>query len=251
MKKFAVVIAMILISFHVCGQIINVESKRLNGTKQGWNGQIDFNLNYIKNTKEIWQFGNRIAVEYLAHKHRYLILNNIALIKAAGSDLVNKGFLHARYSYKWNLGGRFNFESFEQIQYNSVQKITVRNLTGAGFRVKVLGNDTVNLNVGVASMIEYEKLTDNTEEINFRGSNYMSFNWKINKKVTLKTIWYYQPKFSNFQDYRLSGESSASLKISNKLSFLTLFALLYDNMPPDGVPKSILSLKNGIRYKFG
>lgn len=235
----------------VQAQIINVESKRLNGTKQGWAGNIDLNLNYIKNTKEIWQFGNRIGLEYLAGKNRYLILNDVSIISAAGSDLVNRGYLHLRHNYQWNLESPFTLESFEQIQYNSVQKITFRNLTGGGIRFKVLGNDSVNLNIGVAAMYEVEELTDKTREYNFRGSNYVSFNWQLSSRVGIKTIWYYQPKWNDFADFRISGESALTMSITTKLSFLTIFDLLYDSRPPSEIPNSILQLKNGLRLKIG
>ncbi len=249
--RSCLILLAILFSITGYSQIVNVESRRLNGSKQGWSGNLDFNLNYIKNTREIWQFGNRIGLEYLAGKNRYLILNDVSIISAAGSDLVNNGFVHLRHNYKWKLDSPFTTELFEQAQYNSVQKIKFRNLTGGGLRMKVLGNDTINLNLGVAAMVEYEQTSDLIEELNFRGSNYMSFNWKVSSRVDFKTIWYYQPKFVDWSDYRISGETALSIGITTKLSLLTVFDMLYDSRPPAEVPNSIVSLKNGLRIKLG
>lgn len=231
-------------------QIINIEKKRMGATEKGWNGNIDFNLKYTKNTKEIWEFGNKAAFQYHQNKSNFLFLTDIKLIRTDNQDLINKGYAHLRYNRAFKDSGAIAIEAFSQVQYNGVQKIVFRNLSGGGFRIKLLGNDTINLNLGIAAMYEYEETSLQEFHRNMRGSNYFSFNWKLHEKIRVQTINYFQPLFNEFSDYRFSNESSLSLQLSKSLSFLITYSVLYDSSPVEGVPTTITSLNNSLRFKF-
>jgi len=249
MKKLLLLITLIYTT-SIFGQIINIESKRMGVTDEGWNGNIDFNLKYTQNTNKIWQFGNKAAFQYKKLKNTVLFLTDLKVIRKNNDDLINKGYAHIRYNHHFKDSSAFAFEAFSQVQYNGVQKIKVRILNGGGIRTKVIGNDTINLNVGIAGMYEYEESTLLTYQNNFRASTYLSFNWDISEKVRFKTINYFQPLFNDFTDYRLSNESSLSLGITEKLSYNIAFSLLYDTEPVEGVPNTITSVANGLRFKF-
>lgn len=249
MKKLIFLLGLIYFSSSF-GQIINIESKRIGETKDGWTGNINFNLKYTQNTSKIWEFGNKAAFQYKKKKNTYLFLTDLKVIRKNNDDLINNGYAHIRYNHHFKDSGPFSTEVFSQVQYNGVQKIRVRSLNGLGIRTKILGNDTINLNVGIASMYEYEESTTLTYQNNIRGSSYISFNWDISQKVRFKTINYYQPLFNNFSDFRISNESSLSLVITEKLTFNTIFNLLYDTQPVEGIPNTITSISNGLRFKF-
>ena len=231
-------------------QIINIEQKRLGVSDNGWHGNINFNLKYTQNTRKIWEFGNKAAFQYHKNKSNYLMLTDLKIVRNDNQDLINKGFAHFRYNRMLKDSGNISTEVFSQVQYNGVQKIKFRSLNGAGFRFKILGNDTINLNLGIAVMYEYEETAIHEFHRNVRGSNYISFNWQISPKLSFKTINYYQPLLNLLWDFRFSNVSSLSFPLTKKLSFVASYNVLYDSNPVEGIPNMITSINNALRFKF-
>jgi hypothetical protein len=237
-----------LASFHA--QIINIEDKRLGFKEEGWNGNIDFNFKFTKNTNSVWQINNRIGIQHRTNKQSHLIISDQSFVSNNSNNIVNYGFAHYRYSREIYPEEKIKLEAFTQLQYNSVQKIKIRSLVGSGLRFKVIGNDSTNLNFGWSFMYEYEEIT--TPEFNnaVRNSNYISFNAKIGKEWSFKNILYYQPNVGDFSDFRVSNESSISHSLTKHISILGNISFLYDSKPPIEVPLNIFSTSLRIRYKF-
>ncbi len=249
-QKLLVFILLSGFAFTSTAQIVNIEKSRLD-KKEGWIGNIDFNLNFTKNTRQIWQLNNRTGAQYNKGKHVLLFLADMGMIQSDNEQLLSRGFEHVRYNYLMGKKQKFALEAFEQVQYNKIQKIKLRVLVGGGARYSFIKSDTNNLFIGTTPMYEYEELIDNaTIERRVRLSNYFSFGFRLWKKVTVSSITYYQPDVVNFSDYRLSNESSLSIGVTDRLSFKVLYNLLYDSKPPIEVPNIIYSLSNGIGWKF-
>ncbi len=231
-------------------QLINVENKRLNSDEEGWIGNIDFNAKYTKNTKSVWQLSNKISIQYKKKKSTHLFLNDISLVRSNQSDLVNYGFAHYRYSREVPKNDFIHWESFAQIQYNSVQKIKQRTLLGTGLRFNIVNTDSVYFTYGFALMYEYEETTIPEFSNLIRNSNYLSFDWKISKIWDLKTIMYYQPSIGDFSDFRLSNVTNISHKLTDHISLVFNLNILYDSNPPIDVPVNSFQTGLLIRYKF-
>lgn len=231
-------------------QIINIEKSRQD-QKEGWVGNIDFSLNFTKNTRQIWQLSNRTGLQYSKNKHVVLFLTDIGMIQSDDEQLVSRGFEHIRYNYLIGEKQKFALEAFEQVQYNKIQQIKLRALMGGGGRYSFIKSDTANLFIGSTPMYEYEELTDNiTIDRAVRLSNYFAFDFRLWQKVTISSITYYQPDVMNFDDYRLSNETSLSIGVTNRLTFKVLYNLLYDSQPPVDVPNTVYSISNGLGWKF-
>lgn len=231
-------------------QIINIEKSRKD-QKEGWAGNIDFSLNFTKNTIQIWQLSNRTGLQYNKNRHVWLFLTDISMIQADEEQLLSRGFEHIRYNYLLGKKQKVAIEAFEQVQYNKIQLIKLRALAGAGGRYSFIKSDTSNLFIGCTPMYEYEELTDNiTIERRVRLSNYFAFDFGLWQKVTISSITYYQPDIVDFADYRFSNESSLSIGVTNRLTFKVIYNLLYDSRPPVDVPNTIYSISNGLGWKF-
>jgi hypothetical protein len=231
-------------------QLINIESKRLNSQEEGWNGNIDFNAKYTQNNKSVWQLSNKISIQYNKKKSTHLFLNDISLVRSNQNDLVNSGFAHYRYTRPIATKDFIKWESFTQIQYNSVQKIRLRTLTGTGLRFNIINTDSVYFTYGFALMYEYEETTIPEYSNLIRNSNYLSFDWKISKIWEFKTIIYYQPSIGDFNDFRLSNVSNISHKLTDHISLVLNFNLLYDSKPPVDVPVNSFQTNLLVRFKF-
>jgi putative salt-induced outer membrane protein YdiY len=229
-------------------QIVNIENQRLKGNKDGLTGNFDLNFSIIQNTKSIFQFGNRNKLNY-KHGHKsYLLLTDILLVKSAREDFANSGFEHFRYAYNVEKYPFLSLEAFQQAQYNRVQLINLRLLTGGGARFKVLDKDSAAVNVGTFLMGEYEEQTDHTAEATIRWSLFISFDFQFNKHIGFNCITYYQPGFIDPFDFRVNTEASFRMKITEKLQFRLTYNLIYDSNPPANVPNSNYILSNAFSY---
>ncbi len=246
----SLLIILFLLTSAAQAQIVNIENQRLQAKENGWLGSIGLNMTYIKNTREIWQIGSRVRVQYHQDKHTALWLSELNFVKAGQSDFLNNGFEHLRYNYELTDSGRLVVEAFRQMQYNKVQKIKLRSLFGAGFRYNVIDRDSAQVNLGLHAMYEFEELSNEESNRHFRMSSYLSFDFQFNKNLGINSITYYQPDIANFTDFRMSNETSLRTKITEKLDLKVIFRVTYDEKPPEGVPQNTVYLMNGVVFRF-
>lgn len=245
-----IAIFFIFLSCNSSAQIVNIENQRLNAKTEGWKIESDLNFSIIKNTLVVLQFGNRNRINYNKEEHHYLFLTDFGVVKADGSDFVNNGFSHFRYSYNLRKFPKCYLETFAQAQYNRVQLVDFRGLLGAGGRIEAIKLDSIALNVGAFIMGEHEEQSDNITNQNFRYSCFLSFDYQFSKSTGFNTITYYQPQFLDPSDYRLSMESSLRFVVTKKISFRIVYNLFYDTNPPMGIPTTTYYLQNAISLRF-
>ena len=164
-------------------------------------------------------------------------------------DSSNEGFQHIRFNSainKW-----LTYELFGQIQFNELAFIKTRTLVGTGFRAAIMRKKEQKIYVGISYMYEYEE-EKNSDIIHHdnRGSSYLSFNLAPSSSISISGTTYYQPLFANFKDYRLASVTTLRFTVSEKLSFRTSFKYNFDSRVPEGAPRRIYSLSNGLSYRF-
>jgi hypothetical protein len=100
-------------------------------------------------------------------------------------------------------------------------------------------------------MYEYDEEKENAIiHKDHRMSSYLSVSIKFNKIISLRSTSYFQPLFTDFNDYRMFSESALSFLIGKNLRFSSSFQYSYDSRVSTGAPKSAYSLLNGIRFEF-
>lgn len=239
-----------LCSFFSFAQVVNVENQRL-GDQEGWSGYDDFNFNFTRNTKDIYQLNNKLRVQYAKERHLFFILSQLDFVKAGDDDFLNHGYEHMRYNFTLDTHKQhFVLEAFRQSQFNRIQLIRLRSLYGAGIRVNAIQKDSLMLIFGVTPMAEFELLTDNTENKAVRLSNYLAVDYQMNETFGINAIIYYQPSMSWIRDQRTSIETGIRLKINSHLNYIMSYSMIYDEFPPEGIPRNNWNIKNGLRFKF-
>ena len=93
---------------------------------------------------------------------------------------------------------------------------------------------------------EEETLEKDVSLFDHRLSTYLSGGFQITETFNINHVTYFQPNLEDFSDFRVSSETSFSLKISEKLAFRTYFQLVYDRRPPIPVPNLMYTLNNGL-----
>ena len=231
-------------------QVLNIEHLRIAKDTSGFAGSIGINLQLIKNTRDIFIFGNTMYLQYRNKKHIAFLINNISYKKINDEDIINKGTMHLRYNYK--LSEIVTLEAFGQLQYNTISKIKMRQLIGGGTRFKLAEKEKYELYLGTILMHEYEKIDADPYiyNRNYRFSGYLSFRIFPTKNFIFTSTTFYQPRLDKFNDYRIFNQNSLSLRIIKKLSLQLTYTISYDAFPAEGIPKTQYQLLNGLVYTF-
>lgn len=235
-------------------QIVNIERQRVVSDSAGWLGQVGLNFSGQKNTVSFLHISTTGVVEYKSKntKDLLLLLTELSFLSAEGLKFSNTGFGHLRYNRK--IGNSIRWEAFTQIQYNSITKINLRGLLGTGPRFKLTPYERAKFYLGLALMYEYEESQDFETHLtyhkDFRMSSYLSFTLKPEEDVLFASTFYAQPLLNHFADYRITSESSLSLKVTTKLTLNSTFRYSYDTNPPLGIPKANFNFANGLEVKF-
>jgi len=234
----------------LCGQVVNIESQRMQSDTTGWLGNFGTSFLFQKNAVEVMNVNLNAHVQYKTKKDLYLVLGNYSLLKASGQTFSDNLFYHMRYNHKFNAWLRW--EVFTQMQQNSVTGIDVRLLAGTGPRFKLHGTKEFALYTATAAMFEYEKeqTVPPVYHRDIRSSSYISFTYKPSASAEFINTIFYQPLFRDVSDYRVLDELALKCKLAKKLSFTAGFYYLYDSAPADETPKLNYSITNGIEYDF-
>jgi len=250
MYKKIVFLVILFIEANVYAQFINPESVRSRKDSTGFSGTIGLDVSFVKNTSSIFSLGNSIYIQYTNKKHLVFFINSLNIKKVNDESIIDKGTQHLRYNYK--LSSKIALEAFVQNHYNKISKIDKRRLTGGGARFTIFDKDRFETYLGTLLMYEYEKIIEDqiiyNEDIRFSG--YASFRWFPIKNTTITSTTFYQPKLSEFSDYRIFSSNSISFKVIKGLSIGITYIANYDTHPATDIPKYQYRLMNGLAYTF-
>lgn len=256
-----------LLPFIANAQVVNTEKLRAD-KEQGWLAEAGFDFGLTRNKAgQTLGLGSRLRLEYQQSNSRWMLLGAYNLtqftnVEDPGSvprNFANNAFGHLRYNYFVN--DWLTWEAFTQYQWDEIQQIDARILSGTGPRVKLLKTDSSQLFFGLLYMFEHEKSRDVFEDPEERTvhvtlnhnrlSTYLSGGFKITETFSINHVTYFQPNLEDFfGDFRISSETSLSFKISKKLAFRTYFQLMYDERPPIPVPNTMYTLSNGFELSL-
>ncbi|EDM44228.1 hypothetical protein SCB49_04345 [unidentified eubacterium SCB49] len=252
MKGFLTLSLLLLTSLYwgTEAQILNAESLRKVTDTSGFSGNAAVNFALKRNTRDFLTFSSDIHIQYKMNNHLILLKNDLAFQKIEGADLENSNITHLRYNYK--ISSRTALEAFSQIQENKINLIAHRALVGAGIRYKLSNSDNYKFYFGTLAMYEHEKLTDGITPIqeNIRNSSYLSFSLYPRDNISIISTTYYQPLLKDFNDYRISNQSSLAVEMFKNVTLNISYTFTYDIFPAVGIPSSQYDLSTGIAYSF-
>lgn len=147
------------------------------------------------------------------------------------------------------------------ISSNYRRKINERYFAGAGLTFQAINTKLHVLKFSISSVYEvtsFAKTTFNFAEYNgndnirlWRGTLYMSgWNYLAGKKIRLYYDAYWQPAYSNKNNYRTQVDLALDFPIYKGLSFNVLFALFHENVVINKVKQDDKLLTFGFAYNF-
>lgn len=239
-----------IISNATKAQVVNIESERIQSDSSGFLGSIAANFSIASNAKTAIVLDAIAQVEYKSEKDLYLLLGNYGFVSGDDEAFFNSAFLHFRYNRK--VGRVLRWEAFTQVQFNKISLIDFRYLLGTGPRFKIYSNKIIQLYAASLAMFEYEEddIAENRYHRDIRSSSYISFTLTPNAMVKCISTTYYQPLFSDFNDFRVLNEETVDVNVSKKFTIEPKFSFLHDSRPVPTVPHDIYSFSTVFKYTF-
>ncbi|MFT5667290.1 MAG: hypothetical protein ACI9DK_001479 [Vicingaceae bacterium] len=232
----------------VTAQIVRIENDELSKDSSNWSGAFDLNIYSIRNNSELFKLAGGSQLKYTKDKNSLISINEFRLIFAEEDRLESKGHQHFRFQHL--IDSVYTLEAFSQTQFDEVLQIRLRQLFGIGPRIHFFSESTNKLFLGVHYMYEYEEeLETNNINRDHRISSHFAFSRKMEKSA-VHWIVYYQPKISNFKDYRVSGSATYTVELIKKLRFNIRGELAYDSNPVVGVNDLTYTFLNGFSWEF-
>ena len=241
---------LLLIYFNNCyaQQIVNMEGRRYENPKMGWQGNAEFGANYTQITTTLLQLSNRLFIIHANEKRNILLVNDASFVSVDNKNLLNNAFQHFRYI---KLGDSVVFpEAFAQVQFNQQLDISLRVLTGGGLRFRVYKDQKSFFYMGNVLMYEHEQNPNKTAQNNLRLSSYASLDISEWDYLPMTLVVYLQPKITDINDYRISVEASLLFKSKGKFSFRTQAKYVFDAEPPPGINQMYSGLNNSLVFHF-
>lgn len=251
MKKLLILFTLLLPSF-AFGQV-NIESIR-NGKeseKPAW-GEAKGGLEIQRGNVEINAFDLDFLIHFKKNSHHVFLQSKTSQGKQGNTKFKNSSFLHLRWT--WMFTKIIGIELFSQLQHNEFKSLEIRQLNGIGLRSELLHSKTFSLSLGSGAMSDFERLT--SKEVNnvIRSTSYISAikSFNKNKKNLILFTLYYQPLFTNPEDYRINLEANVRTSLISfwNVSLDNSINYLYDTNPPDNIKTDDLIIKTNVVYEW-
>ncbi len=148
----------------------------------------------------------------------------------------NKDLEHLRW--RFDLEEPLELEVFGQHERDEFRRLGLRLLTGAGPRLHLSKWKPMDVAIGTAYMIEYDKLQDDglpdagAHEVDQRWSSYFSVALSFGDPLKIGYTFYVQPRFDAFGDYRILSDLALVSTITKRWAVKFEYAFAYDSLPP-------------------
>jgi len=234
--------------------IVNVQSALSTSADEGVSGSVTGTADWRTGNTNLLVLGAAAVVRYRRGDHLWLGIAKGDLGKSNGARIIAKTFAHLRYRYRFDrlvLG-----EVFAQHELDQFRRLATRALVGAGPMFDLVDRKNLSVGLGVAYMLEYEKLRNDgaidagQSDVQHRLSSYVTAHYQLDDHLELVETAYAQPRLTDAADYRLLSDSQLVVKVNSKISLSTTFSVAFDNRPPATIKKTDTALKSAVSVSF-
>lgn len=259
-KRIARIAALLLFACGAGGSqaayagIYNLQSILAIEAPEGLSGAISGAADYRTGNVNYLFLGATPLARYRSGDHLVIGLVRSEYKSSTGDTILSRTFEHLRYRYQ--LRERLLAEVFAQHEYDGIKRLQLRTLLGAGPKVDLVKDESYGLALGVAYMIEYERLQDDGEidagrsDFQHRNSSYLVGHYQLDSRVQLIETVYVQPRLTDVSDTRLLSDSQVTFQITKRLSFATSFSLAYDSRPPATIKRLDTALVSSLTLEL-
>jgi hypothetical protein len=256
MNKFYLFCTIVILSFfNSIFPQVNTERFREDEDSVGFSGYIDLEgILATGNTDfQLISLGSRLNYNW-GDDYTFIIADG-GYGWENGNAFVDQIFAHLRHVI--TTGNLLQIEMFTQFDNNKKRLLLARKLLGGGLRFRILKTDHFKFRLGTAYMFETERYDLPVNSVHpqttslHRFTSYVTFKYQLNKLLSFISTTYYQPRFKDFNDYKLFSENAFLIDTGKVLDLFIKFNLRYDSRPPDTVKKFDTFSRIGFSFKFG
>lgn len=215
----------------------------------GWSGSIAGSYGASGGNTDQSTFEGSGRVQWRTGLNTLKLLASGKRTTSGGVETANSVVGHLRHNY--DLSDRWATLAFLQSQENPFQRLDYRRLAGLGLRYDAVETEGTIWSVGAASMIEQEQIQDEDGTRHAtRLSAFTSFEAELRDGVVFDAVVFYQPRWSDFSDYRMFGMAQLDIKLNGTLSLFTGYQIEHNDRPPAGVDPTDWTTRTGFRASF-
>ena len=201
------------------------------------------------------QVGTSAAVGGRSRRHLAYVSGTLDHAQHNEQVVVSQAFVHARYNYLWRRW--VAAELFTQVERDEFRRLRVRDLVGVGPRWTLVdvASRGIAVNWGHAYLLEYTHrgATDTADEErswSHRLSTYLAVRVPVQDRILLSSVTYYQPRWVDWEDFRLLSVEGVRFQITERLSSRIDATLRYEERVPEGVRRGDYEVKNSLELSF-
>jgi hypothetical protein len=240
-----------VISANIVAQV-NTESLKNTNLSPGKHHSIAFHTTLNSGNSNYYSISNEYRFDYIPEnktKLRQFIVTKYNYSKSDTSIIKNNLFSHYRLIKKKN--NKLSYEFFIQNESDTFKELKNRFLFGLSRRKNNIIFKTLRITVGIGLMNEYEKYSNqNSASHALRMTNNFIATKILNKTLHLYWINYYQPKLTNFSNYRILSILELKNKITKKIALSTILKYDYDGNTPSQYSSSNIKLIQKFKFKI-
>jgi putative salt-induced outer membrane protein YdiY len=217
--------------------------------EQGWSGALagSYGASGGNSPQSTFEGSGRVQLRSQANVWRLIGTGKRTTVRGVETARATLG--HLRHNYLLN--DRWATLAFLQHQRNPFQRLDSRFLIGLGGRWRAVKGESTQIYLGAAHMFEQERIQDEEGHIKAqRFSGFVSMEARLSEDVVVDFLAFFQPRWSDFKDWRLYGEVSLEVELTGSLSLFTGYKLEHNSRPPEGVDQSDWDTKTGLLFKF-
>lgn len=246
--------ALLLALFAVLGSVAAEAAivNSLRGWKedeQGWSGGIagSYGASGGNSPQSIFEGSGRLQLR--ARENVWRLIASGKRTTVHDVETANAVLGHLRHNYL--LSDRWATLTFAQYQRNPFQRLESRFLLGLGGRWLAVKGESTRVSLGAAQMWEQEEIQDEGGvDKAQRFSCYVSFESRLSDSVAVDFLAFYQPRWSDFKDWRMFAEVSLIVELTGSLSLFTGYKREHNSTPAEGVEKTDWDTKTGFAFSF-
>ena len=234
--------------------IVNMDALHFAENNDNFTADMDASISGTSGNSERFKSALNTQFTWINKKSIHLAILGHEYGKSNNLRSVNKAFVHYRYIFQLN--NTLDVELFTQLEKNEFTRLSYRGLVGSGLRFSVAKTDEHSAFIGLGAFHSKEKiefvegLTDDGVDEFARGNFYFLSKFKVSPSVSFSNVLYYQPRLSQFSDYRALLESKFDFKISTNLVFRLSLDVSHDSKPSQSIESTDISYMTGLKFNF-
>ncbi len=227
---------------------VNIERLRPSLGPGVMSQSLRFGVTYLTGNSDSLEIQPVYRLDYSESGWSAFVIGDVHYGNRNGINFVNQTFFHGRIMVP--VTDYATLEVFVQKERDDFRRMRDRQLFGGNYRLALLNSPYLQVAAALGVMLENENNTIEGESCLFRLNSYGTGHFSL-ANFNGTTTLYFQPALSDFSNFRLLMDNSATAMIGeSNVGLMMSLKVTYDHNPPETVKPLDISLTSGLELKF-